>query len=670
MQHTAGPDPRSPAARVRVRVAMVLLLGVLAAGAWFVLDDRTAKVDRARAEREEPAAEAPGPELVGRGARAPGAAGEAAPRSATARTSAWRLEGRVTGAQGESVAGASVEALLVRGTTTSLGRVTTDRDGGYAIDLAPVRALSRFALAGARIRVYAAADGHAPAEADPEVEWPADKGADLSVRADVTLPAGDVLRGRVVARGGEPVAGAEVACCDGEFRVGWDRTRPDGRFVLSAVPGGPDWLVVAMSEEHGIGRLALRAGGERDLRDLVVEPGPTVEGSVVYADGSPVAGVSVRGAVVDRLDRCVQGFWPSPRTRSGPDGSFRILLPGGGACTLEVDGSQARASCQAGDRNVRLVVQEHRVRLSVVDAEGRALPGLSWLALSLSPEHAALLDALEAGRATPDDLRDPADVYGGNLLGEDGTADFWTEPKSAWLFLTDAPGSAPGEAALRVPAEGNESAVRVVLREQVGGGRLGLRFLDPDGKQVPLLRVKVSTALGSDLFRGPLAGEGVLGPFPPGLVRLEAQQIERPDQMGWWIPPLDSWLLAATGTAAIRAGETTPAVLHGAWGGRVRVLLRTPAGGTAAAAGLNVRLVPQDGGAPELLMGQSADKPDSFSSELQPDRPTLGATLFAPVTYRIEATVSGKGWNDASGQALVTVRAREITDVTVDLAAR
>jgi hypothetical protein len=268
-----------------------------------------------------------------------------------------------------------------------------------------------------------------------------------------------------------------------------------------------------------------------------------------------------------------------------------------------------------------------------------------------------------------------ADMDAGTVRAADASVDFFGASGTAWVFAADAPGAPPTEITVRAPPEGNEMDVRLVIRPRTGGGRLRVRALDPDARPVPLLLVRVTTVLGTGLLVGPLAPDAPpAGPFAAGIVRVSAQPIEHPKDSGGLSPP-DKWLLSADATATIEDGKTTDLSLRPAWGGRIRLTLRVPQG-AAESSHLMVRAVPASGsGAPVHLLGQFALPEDPaqanrISSSWSSGGPTYAPTLLAPGTHRIEVAAGGEGWSKPVAQGLVTVRPREVVDLSLDLAAR
>jgi hypothetical protein len=196
--------------------------------------------------------------------------------------------------------------------------------------------------------------------------------------------------------------------------------------------------VVAWSEE-GAGRVSADLPPTRhDLPDLVLAATAAVEGRVTFADGAPVADVEVSGGNVDLDPRdleadCLLAAWTHGRTRSRADGTFRLLLPREGACRVAADDAGVEARGRSGDRDLRLVISAHRVRVRVVDARGEAVAGLSYSSITWAPERAGRLDDLLKGRHDLSRARAAADEFEAGVLGRG--QDVFLAPGSAWLFV-------------------------------------------------------------------------------------------------------------------------------------------------------------------------------------------------------------------------------------------
>ncbi len=174
------------------------------------------------------------------------------------------------------------------------------------------------------------------------------------------------IRGRVLSARGEPVADARIVASSSPFT----RSAHDGTFELRGVIAGPQKLIVESSRGFGPpDGFEILVAGDLDHQDLVLADGGVIEGSVAYADGSPVAGVT---AMVQQ---------DNLRDEASTDrhGAFRItgLRPGGYLITARRGGHEdlPKAGAAKGvtveDTTIVRVGHTSRVQLVVAmhDAE-------------------------------------------------------------------------------------------------------------------------------------------------------------------------------------------------------------------------------------------------------------------------------------------------------------
>lgn len=153
----------------------------------------------------------------------------------------------------------------------------------------------------------------------------------------VRLRPGLPLRGRVILLGGVPMAGARVYAWDTETDAeivgrhlgqgapclnGFVLTDRYGCFEIDGVPD--EFILCVIAEGYGV----YRARREATSQVLVtLGQGGTVEGRVFDDEGQPVTDAWVFAELED-LDYdfgCVSSERASARTRSGPDGRYRIV---------------------------------------------------------------------------------------------------------------------------------------------------------------------------------------------------------------------------------------------------------------------------------------------------------------------------------------------------------
>jgi protocatechuate 3,4-dioxygenase beta subunit len=197
--------------------------------------------------------------------------------------------------------------------------------------------------AAGKLLVRALSLDHEQADADP---------IDLvegqeNYRADLVLAEGTELVGRVVAKGGTPVVGADVSVAthhetDGNttyFGGGspavWAVSGDDGSFrVPHLAPGKIDVRAAA----HGF----VTAQTVADLKvgtPVVVEMSPemTIDGKVASADGRPVEGVEVTASAGGDSTRTFGGLARQDETATtDADGAFRVTGVAEGRYTLRV----------------------------------------------------------------------------------------------------------------------------------------------------------------------------------------------------------------------------------------------------------------------------------------------------------------------------------------------
>lgn len=246
---------------------------------------------------------------------------------------AAEILGRVVDGERRPVAGADVRLLGVAGEAALVAipdRFTSDERGEFRF-AAPV---------GATLEARKA--GHAPGRAELDLL------ASLAGRVTVVLgpphgPLGEpaAIAGRVVARGGGPVAGAlvsvdrEPAFGDGAV-VAQAATGEDGAFELAALDAGR-YRVTARADGRAPGRLRGVPAGTRDLA-IELGEGALLRGCVRdAASGAPVAPFTLLV-----LDRRTPLFRPVQRSRSFVDASgcyaLDDLSPGPAAVVVSAPG--------------------------------------------------------------------------------------------------------------------------------------------------------------------------------------------------------------------------------------------------------------------------------------------------------------------------------------------
>lgn len=240
------------------------------------------------------------------------------------------VSGVVSGPDGAPIAAAAI-LLDVGSTETSLpdGRRFTS-----SLPLVHARsdASGRFRVFGVRPgsrRLLVRAAGLAPWRGEVEV-----RGHD-EVRVDVRLQRGLTVTGTITDAGGAPLEGVLVwaarrhwtAAPDPPHAIG-TRTDPNGRYRLRGIEAGYCWITVD-GGRRGRAAEVLVGGGERELvHDVSLTPGTDLRGRVLDADGTGLAGLSVRAR---RLND-----WRSTGTITDEAGAFTIFGLGEHAYALRV----------------------------------------------------------------------------------------------------------------------------------------------------------------------------------------------------------------------------------------------------------------------------------------------------------------------------------------------
>ena len=263
-----------------------------------------------------------------------------------------------------------------------------------------------------------------PVELAPDLlDIPRLSGGDThEIRFD--LRPGAVITGTVMGSNGLPIEGAKVRAVGGRAVIslaGWvrrtDYSDADGSFSLRGLPVGE--LIVAAEHdgflESGFKTLKLIEGEE--VRDLVLtlSEGNSIEGTVLWPDGTPVSDASVsaefdRSALlgVDSINaaRGGDGF-----TNTDEEGHFRITALGNGPFTVSV------THAPSGGRLEEWLALETRLSSLTDDAELNLDQAYGWTdrADGVRPDSPPLelvLNAPEviAGRVV-DDAGAPVSLY-------------------------------------------------------------------------------------------------------------------------------------------------------------------------------------------------------------------------------------------------------------------
>lgn len=232
--------------------------------------------------------------------------GRPGPTLALAR--AAEIEGVVVDGNGRPIEGAELSVEVRR----PPGEMRIEiGGGGNRLPRAQSDALGRFVLgpldAAQNYTVETVAEGYARRKSEVGGLDPRDPGEPLRI----ALGRGERLRGSVVDPAGTPIAGATLEIRPAPKRRGMgpmmmgggnsapsveSASGPDGRFEAVGLPAGEVELTVRRRGfgTESFGPFELVSGEGADAGELVLEPGVTIEGSVLDSDGRPVEDAEIR----------------------------------------------------------------------------------------------------------------------------------------------------------------------------------------------------------------------------------------------------------------------------------------------------------------------------------------------------------------------------------------
>ncbi|WP_273653256.1 carboxypeptidase regulatory-like domain-containing protein [Cellulomonas fimi] len=238
------------------------------------------------------------------------------------------LTGTVRDAQGTPVSGASVSLTSTAGGSGTYG--STGPDGTFRLTDAPA---GDYVL---RVEKWGSdlVAGYHPGSTDLDGATVFALDAGTCVDADVTMPVGGTVSGRLLGLDGTPVGGY-VHVLDGEQFVQSASAGTDGTFVVRGLPTG-EYQVRAQGDEGivtfhpGVASgadaqtVAVTAGDDTPVGDLRLLPGATITGTATTPGGDPVTAEmfasdpaltydgTVWGSVLDgafTFDRLTPGQW-------------------------------------------------------------------------------------------------------------------------------------------------------------------------------------------------------------------------------------------------------------------------------------------------------------------------------------------------------------------------
>ncbi len=598
----------------------------------------------------------------------------------------WRLTGRVLDPADHPVAGAEVLAWLdPGGARVLLGRTTSEPDGGYEIPLDPVAETSAALRLTSAVAASASLDGYRPGEAGVVRPLPLDVSGGLALSLDLRLVPGGTVVGTVTDESGELQKDVSVylrAPASDEVLASAE-TDEAGAFALAC--GDASRVEVwAVSRVHGLARTSpLRPdpAGTTDVGALRLARGETIEGRVLFADRTPVGGAWVYANLTNVADDdphasvSEQVVWKQIGAETDAQGRFTmpVFRPGTYAFALgEVFGHRIDVSAQSGDRNVEIVIPLHCLVVRIRDETGAPLPGCQQWARGWVSE--ARDDFESAVRGESDPAAGPVGgqySMAGSFLEDDGTARLLVPPGSAWIFLVALEGLPPLERVVRVPMEGHETLVDLVVGVREQTGALAIQVLDAYGKPIEVFDFELTTSLGSNLARGGSTDPDSLRGVPAGPARLRVlpgparHHLDRSCQILSPYFPVHA-------EVDIPPGGTEHVTLRAQEGGWIRLVPELaadapggepPSEDALGGVRVDVRAVGSEGPwtyARMFIYGQGGDL--HGTSKLRPNVPTRIGQLFEPGPQ--ELRILGNGFRGvtvpvtvvAGREALVTAR--------------
>lgn len=422
------------------------------------------------------------------------------------------LSGRVTDADGRGVPGARVKVLshLARygqgGVHDEiLAEAIADSEGRYVVPVPPFPTAVD-AVRTAKV-MASAADGST--HGVHSVRLPP---GSTGVRVDVSTAKASTYRGRLLDRGGQPVAGGTVRIVSADGIVlapgtatagaapslpGWSSTSDaEGRFALKNVPGGG---VARVTVEHAAHALqTFRLDGDAAENRLILPPRRFVRGRALDESGKAVAGARLMvfsgTTAEDTVGFNVMADTDGRYEFSAPVGKYivtRIHPPAGAALiplertfewptgATEFDLSFAIPAGVPVRGRVLEAETGRPVRFAQVRSQflGTRLPGETHPLGGCS----AIVRTDAEGRF---ELVVPAERV--ELLADTGSLDFVTETTGRLVHGNDGIVRVvdSAQARLAIDASGNRPKTDVVLAVR-RGKRMPVRFVLPDGEPVP-----------------------------------------------------------------------------------------------------------------------------------------------------------------------------------------
>ncbi|HEU4417606.1 MAG TPA: carboxypeptidase-like regulatory domain-containing protein, partial [Planctomycetota bacterium] len=297
-----------------------------------------------------------------------------------------------------------------------------------------------------------------------------------------------------------------------ELPIARSTTAADGSFTVRGVePGGN--LLLVRKPGLAIGtkaRVMAPQGEQRDVGDVTLPSGEELRGTVLDADGSPVAGAEVRVGSIGALGCRGIAFCEAPVTTHA-GGAFRVTGLGRGRVVVAARASEREAWHVIGpvttDDDVELrLPQRSSLQLKLSRDDGAPVTGVA-LELYGGPD---LGELRRAGLQTH--LLTPAPRQAG-----DGVWSFGEVPVGCHTLHVQADGAMPVETmvvlprpeplAVTLPAA---AAVRVRVRDTAGQAIAGAKIYVDRGDTTP--RAVLPTSYGLPRWSSPPLLAGVTDP--------------------------------------------------------------------------------------------------------------------------------------------------------------
>ncbi len=685
-----NPSPSPRVHPVRLFLAIVALAtAVILAFQWQRL--RPAPVERtppavpsgprAPDEPADPGLAAPGEPARG-GAPAATASVPAPADPAVEVEARWHAAGSVHARGGPPLGAATVSLALrtVDGDETPLGEARSAADGAWRLALPALDARSPLELAGVFVVARADAAGFQPLTTQRRIE---DSFDSARVAIDLYLVPGSALRGRAVDDEGRPVARATAALfvrgpSGGSAELipaGEVRADAGGRFALGFVSAAGYHLLV---RAEGVGvhraRLDLAADQDRDLGDLALRGGDPLRGVALHADGQPAQHLELwalegnmafrpngLAEAVGRIALAELGDGLSiGRTWTDAQGRFSIggLRPDHYALVspdpgIVIEPRQGR--WEPGQQNVTLTVHSPRIVVTVVDGEGRPVPGAVVECTEVSLE--------DEGRALAGETRRAV------TRGAEGVATFAADPETPVAIRARARGVSSAERLVFLGQGVEHREEQLVLSAPRGTGRIRLVYGGDPVPQPPRLCAVLTSPVSGlrDEERGTLEADasGVLHDVPAGEHGLIVEALG-----GHWFP----WRSSVP--VRVEPGAETPVTVAPRLGGRLTVrctLVGRPPSGLEELApeggarrgrfGVHFTLTPLGGGRTQALALRVGD---AEHPALLPGESGLTTALLEPGDYTLRA--EGPAW--IGSEATVRVVPGSEIPAVIDVRAR